>query len=68
MFSHRGSDSFALLLNSAANGVEFALPDAPAGNWELALSSDPHQAVSPGTSSVIVADHSFTLLRLASKP
>jgi glycogen operon protein len=63
VFSHSDSASFALLLNSAANGVEFTLPDAPQGSWELALSSDPDQSIATGAQSAIVADHSFTLLR-----
>jgi isoamylase len=68
VFSHEGSDSFALLLNSAANGVEFGFPHVPFGPWELSLSSDPDQAVGDGAASAIVADHSFTLLRSALKP
>jgi glycogen operon protein len=63
VFSHEGGDSFALLLNSAANGVEFTLPDAPQSAWQLALSSDPDQSITEGATSAIVTDHSFTLLR-----
>ena len=63
VFRHRGSDSFALLLNSAANGVEFTVPDAAGSGWELALSSDPDQAVESHAETTIVTDHSFTLLR-----
>jgi isoamylase len=65
VFSHKDGDSFALLLNSAANGVEFALPDAHGAAWELALSSDPDQAVAADADTAIVTDHSFTLLRSA---
>jgi isoamylase len=67
VFDHKGGDSFALLLNAAANGVEFTLPDADGREWELALSSDPEQAVAADASTAIVTDHSFTLLRSASK-
>jgi isoamylase len=63
VFSHRDGDSFALLLNSAANGVEFTLPDAEGAAWQLELSSDPDQSVGDTATSTIVTDHSFTLLR-----
>jgi isoamylase len=63
VFEHRGSDSFALLLNSAGNGVEFTLPDAPGEPWTLALSSDPEQSVGADAETAIVTDHSFTLLQ-----
>ncbi len=57
------SDAFALLLNSAHNGVEFVVPDAPYGEWELALSSDPEQTVVAPVTTLIVSESSFTLLR-----
>jgi isoamylase len=63
VFQHRDADSFALLLNSAGNGVEFTLPPAPDAGWELAISSDPEQTVSADASTIIVTDHSFTLLQ-----
>jgi isoamylase len=63
VFSHRDGDTFALLLNSAANGVEFVLPQADGAGWQLELSSDPDQCVGDGAESVIVTDHSFTLVR-----
>jgi isoamylase len=62
---HRDGDSFALLFNSAENGVEFTLPDAPFGAWALAASSDPDQTVSEEATTLIVRDASFTLLRSA---
>jgi isoamylase len=62
VFAHIASDSFALLLNSATNGVEFTLPSAPGTPWELALSSDPDQKVDGSGDTLIVRDHSFTLL------
>ena len=63
VLEHAGSDAFALLLNAAANGVEFTIPTAPNGEWELASSSDPGQQVSAPVSTLIVRDGSFTLLR-----
>ncbi|QJU55093.1 glycogen debranching protein GlgX [Herbiconiux sp. KACC 21604] len=63
VFEHPSADSFALLLNAAENGVEFVVPAAPGGEWELALSSDPGQEVSAPVSTLIVRDGSFTLLR-----
>ena len=58
-----GADAFALLLNSAENGVEFTVPAAPNKQWELALSSDPEQTVAGEVTTLIVRDASFTLLR-----
>ncbi len=58
-----GEDAFALLLNSAENGVQFRVPEAPGHEWELALSSDPEQHVAGPVSTLIVRDGSFTLLR-----
>jgi glycogen operon protein len=63
VFQHEGADGFALMLNAAENGVEFTVPDAPAGEWELALSSDPGQQVEAPVTTLIVAGNSFTLLR-----
>ncbi|GAB3605375.1 glycogen debranching protein GlgX [Conyzicola nivalis] len=63
VFAHEGSDTFALLLNAAENGVEFTVPTAPGEAWELASSSDPDQHVAPPVSTLIVRDCSFTLLR-----
>ena len=60
---HREGDSFALLLNSAENGVEFTVPKAPQAEWTLAASSDPEQQVAAPVSTLIVRDESFTLLR-----
>ncbi|MBO0985655.1 glycogen debranching protein GlgX [Rathayibacter sp. SD072] len=65
VFEHEGSASFALLLNAAENGVEFTVPKAPGGEWELACSSDPDQVVSGEVTTLIVRDASFTLLRSA---
>ena len=62
VFEHPGESAFALLLNSASDGVEATLPDAPGAAWELAASSDPEQSLEPGSATVIVRDHSFTLL------
>jgi isoamylase len=63
VFSHRNGDTFALLLNAAANGVEFVLPEADGATWEQVLSSDPEQTTAKGAKTAIVTDHSFTLLR-----
>ena len=63
VLEHEGDDAFALLLNSAENGVDFTVPDAPNREWELAMSSDPEQQVSGPVSTLIVRDGSFTLLR-----
>jgi isoamylase len=63
VLEHAAADAFALLLNSAENGVEFQVPKAPGGEWELAVSSDPDQKVSGDVTTLIVRDASFTLLR-----
>jgi isoamylase len=62
IFEHRNATAFALLLNSAGNGVEFTLPPAPNADWTLAFSSDADQSFAGGSPTVIVTDHSFTLL------
>jgi glycogen operon protein len=59
---HEGTDSFLLMLNAAGNGVEFVLPEAAGGSWELELSSDPELALGDGQ-SVILGESSFALLR-----
>jgi isoamylase len=56
------SAAFALLLNSASNEVEFVVPPAPHGPWELASSSDPEQHVAADITELLVRDASFTLL------
>ena len=58
-----GCDSFAILFNSAGNGVEFTVADAPGEDWSLELSSDEEQRVAAPVTTLIVRDHSFTLLR-----
>ena len=63
ILGHRGADTFALLLNSAENGVEFTIPAAPGKGWELAITSDPEQRVADPVTTLIVRDRSFTLLR-----
>ena len=62
VLEHDEGSAFALLLNSAANQVEFVLPDAPNGPWELASSSDPEQQVAEGATDLLLRDASFTLL------
>ena len=63
LLEHDDSDAFALLLNSAENGVEFTIPAAPHGPWQLASSSDPEQTVDGEVTTLIARDSSFTLLR-----
>jgi isoamylase len=65
VFGHEGADAFALLLNAADNGVEFAVAEAPNQEWALAAASDPGQQVEGAVSTLIVRDTSFTLLRSA---
>ncbi len=60
---HHGADAFALMLNAADNGVEFTVPPAPNGEWELAISSDDGQTVAAPVTTLIVSERSFTLLR-----
>jgi glycogen operon protein len=66
VFEHPGADSFALLLNAAENGVDFAVPSAPGSEWELAASSDDGQQVQGDVTTLIVRGGSFTLLRSGS--
>jgi isoamylase len=40
---HRDEDAFVFFLNAAQHHVDFLLPPAPNGPWELAASSDPEQ-------------------------
>jgi isoamylase len=63
VFAHRDGDTFALLLNSAENGVEFTVAPPLHTDWELVVSSDPEQTVTAPVSTLIVRDCSFTLLR-----
>ena len=63
VFAHREGDTFALLLNSASNGVEFTVAPPLHTDWELVVSSDPEQTVTAPVSTLIVRDCSFTLLR-----
>jgi isoamylase len=67
LLRHEGADSFALLLNSAENGVEFTVPAAPGDEWTLVSSSDPQQVVEGAVSTLIARDASFTLLRSIAK-
>ena len=67
VWEHRGADAFALLLNSAENGVEFTVPEAPNQEWVLSASSDSDQKVEGPVTTLIVRDQSFTLLRSSSR-
>jgi glycogen operon protein len=60
---HDGTDSFLVLLNAAANGVEFTLPQPDRGQWALELSSDPELELLQ-QESLIVGECAFALLRL----
>jgi isoamylase len=60
-----GADSFALLLNSADNGVEFQVPDAPGAPWQLVASSDDEHSTDRPESTLILGGRTFTLLRSA---
>ncbi|CAN5133497.1 glycogen debranching protein GlgX [soil metagenome] len=63
VLEHEGASAFALLLNAAGNGVDVTLPAAPGQPWELVASSDPELAVDAASASLIVSDHSFSLLQ-----
>src|SRR5690606_24510337 len=56
-------DAFALLCNASENGVEFALPEPPASDWELELSSDTQLLELTAVGSITLAPVSFALLR-----
>src|SRR6195952_1951671 len=60
ILGHDDADAFALLLNAAANGVEFTVPSAPNAEWVLAASSDPDQQVTGDVTTLIVQESSFT--------
>ncbi len=68
VFHHEGSDSFALLLNAAENGVEFTVPKAPGEEWKLETSSDDEQQVEGKVTTLIIRDVSFSLLRSKATP
>ncbi|MCW2811565.1 MAG: glycogen debranching enzyme GlgX [Friedmanniella sp.] len=63
LFEHFDRDTFALLVNAAENGVDFAVPEAPGQDWELVTSSDLQQHVSGPVGILTGRDGSFTLLR-----
>lgn len=54
-----GDETFGWLVNSSGGTVEFALPGQ---GWRLALSSDPDQAYQASGPSILIREHSFTLL------
>ncbi|MET0449581.1 MAG: alpha-amylase family glycosyl hydrolase, partial [Aeromicrobium sp.] len=62
VLEHDEGSSFALMLNSAENAVEFVVPPAPYGAWELASSSDPAQRIAGDPDEILVCGASFTLL------
>ncbi|GAB3610644.1 glycogen debranching protein GlgX [Humibacter ginsengiterrae] len=63
VLAHEGADTFALLLNSADNGVEFTLPDARGKRWRLVISSDPEHEEGDLDGSLIMGGRTFALLR-----
>jgi len=65
ILAHKDADTFALLLNSAENGVEFIVPDAPGERWQLVASSDDEQTVAGPVTTLILGGRTFTLLRSA---
>ncbi|HVX07333.1 glycogen debranching protein GlgX [Humibacter sp.] len=65
VLAHEGGDTFALLLNSADNGVEFQVPDAPDEPWRLVASSDEEQSADRAHTTLILGGRTFTLLRSA---
>ncbi|OZF06285.1 glycogen debranching protein GlgX [Rhodococcoides fascians] len=52
-------DVFGWAVNASSETVEFGLPS---GSWRQVLSSDPQQAYEESGPSILIADHSFTLL------
>jgi len=63
VLTHKDADAFAFLTNGSTSVVEFQVPEAPHGEWELASSSDPDQVVEGPVTTLLVRDASFTLLR-----
>ncbi|AYJ48981.1 glycogen debranching protein GlgX [Rhodococcus sp. P1Y] len=51
--------TFGWLVNSSGGTVEFTLPGA---DWQQVLSSDPDQAYEKSGKTILVREHSFTLL------
>jgi glycogen operon protein len=62
VLGHAKRDAFAVLMNGAENGVEFALPGAPHKPWRLELTSDEQLPADIGR-KLTLAPHSFALLR-----
>jgi glycogen operon protein len=52
--------SFAWMVNASPGAVEFTLPK---GTWTQTISSDPDQAYEAGGPSILIREHSFTLLQ-----
>ncbi len=51
--------TFAWLVNSSSGPVDFSLPE---GKWAQSLSSDPDQAYESEGPTILIREHSFTLL------
>ena len=67
VLGHAGTDSFALLVNAAHNGVDFTVPLAPGEPWEHVISSDESQTAAQRVATLILGETSFTLLRSRAK-
>ncbi|OZC92879.1 glycogen debranching enzyme [Rhodococcus sp. 15-1154-1] len=57
--SAEDDEVFGWAVNASSETVEFGLPS---GSWRQVLSSDPQQAYEESGPSILIADHSFTLL------
>jgi isoamylase len=51
--------TFGWLVNSSGGAVEFTLPSE---DWRQVISSDPDQAYESSGPSILIREHSFTLL------
>nr|WP_314141232.1 glycogen debranching protein GlgX [uncultured Rhodococcus sp.] len=60
MRAGEGDASFAWMVNASPGAVDFTLPK---GKWTLSTSSDPDQAYEAGGPSILIREHSFTLLQ-----
>ncbi len=60
MRAGEGDASFAWMVNASPGTVDFTLPK---GMWTLSTSSDPDQAYEAGGPSILIREHSFTLLQ-----
>ncbi|MDJ0392874.1 glycogen debranching protein GlgX [Rhodococcus sp. G-MC3] len=59
MASARDDTAFAWMVNSSSGPVEFTLPGS---GWTQLISSDPEQAYESSGPTILIREHSFTLL------